>query len=132
MLPDQSTEMSDELVAAILISLPATIGAIGALIVSIRGNRKLEQVAKNVDGMTTALVEKTALVSHAEGKKEAEDLSDAEKAAYNAGKLAGLKDVQKEIRSVDTTADNIATKVVDEVVDKVITEKDDTLKKKPD
>lgn len=55
-------------VLAIVAGLPALLAALGALIVSLRQGPKLDQVIKATDGLTTALVKKTELASHAEGK----------------------------------------------------------------
>jgi hypothetical protein len=53
MLPDAL--LSDAAVVAIVTSIPATIGAIGALIVSLRNGQKVDAVQHTVDGNLTAL-----------------------------------------------------------------------------
>jgi hypothetical protein len=47
--------LSDAAVVAIVTSIPATIGAIGALIVSLRNGMKVDAVQHTVDGNLTAL-----------------------------------------------------------------------------
>jgi hypothetical protein len=47
--------LSDAAVVAIVTSIPATIGAIGALIVSLRNGAKVDAVQHTVDGNLTAL-----------------------------------------------------------------------------
>jgi hypothetical protein len=47
--------LSDAAVVAIVTSIPATIGAIGAMIVSLRNGQKVDAVQHTVDGNLTAL-----------------------------------------------------------------------------
>jgi hypothetical protein len=47
--------LSDATVVAIVTSIPATIGAIGALIVSVRNGQKVDAVQHSVNGTVTAL-----------------------------------------------------------------------------
>jgi hypothetical protein len=53
-MPDV-TVLSDATVVAIATAIPATIGAIGALIVSLRNGQKVDAVQHTVDGNLTAL-----------------------------------------------------------------------------
>jgi hypothetical protein len=55
MLSDATMFLSDAAVVAIVTSIPATIGAIGALIVSLRNGQKVDAVQHTVDGNLTAL-----------------------------------------------------------------------------
>lgn len=62
--------MNDTLWIAMLAVLPATIGAIGALIVSIKGNQKIEAVHRATNSLQDKLVEATRLAAIAAGRLE--------------------------------------------------------------
>lgn len=65
--------MSDAVLVAIIVGIPATLGAIGSIIVGIRTTRKIEAVHLATNSMKDALVKVTGEEAFARGKKEGEE-----------------------------------------------------------
>jgi hypothetical protein len=61
---------SEAVLVALIVGIPATLGAIGAIIIGIRTTRKIELVHKATNSMKDALVAVTEKEALARGKKE--------------------------------------------------------------
>jgi len=59
--------MTDAMVAALIGAIPATVAATAALIVSLRGNRKVDSVALSINGRIAQLLEAVSKEQRAEG-----------------------------------------------------------------
>lgn len=59
----------DTVLVAFISSIPATIAALGALITSVRGSRKTDEVQKSVNGRMTELLDISKKLAHIEGKE---------------------------------------------------------------
>lgn len=59
-----------EILITLIITLPPTIAAVAALIVGLRGNRKVDDLHVAVNSRLTELLEQTSKASKAEGKAE--------------------------------------------------------------
>lgn len=62
--------MDTPLLMAVLTIIPTTIASIAALIVSMRGNRKIDDLHVIVNSRLSELLATTATASHAEGQAE--------------------------------------------------------------
>ncbi len=62
--------MSDPVIVSLIASIPPTLAAVAALIVSMRNGRKVEEVHKATNSMKDALVAAALIQGHAEGVKE--------------------------------------------------------------
>lgn len=69
-------------------SVVAAVGSITAVIVSLKGNKKVDEVAKGVDGAMTKLL--AAKDETAKAKDDSQKLIDAKSAAFNEGKLSEM------------------------------------------
>lgn len=61
--------MSDLILVAIISIVPATITAIAAVITGLRTARKIEQVARNTNGLASELIKVTRTSAYAEGRQ---------------------------------------------------------------
>lgn len=59
--------MSDVVVVALIVAIPPTVAAVAALIVSLRGNRKVDNLIIQVDGRLTQLLESVSSENQATG-----------------------------------------------------------------
>jgi len=62
--------MSDAVLVALIVSIPATLTAFAGLLVSLRNSRKIEDIHVATNSMKDALVAATAKASKAEGRAE--------------------------------------------------------------
>lgn len=56
-----------DVVIALLVALPATLAAIGALIATVRGNQQIQEVAASVNGRLEQLMAARSEVAHDRG-----------------------------------------------------------------
>lgn len=60
--------MTDTVLVGIIAAVPATIAAAAALVVSVRGNRKIDELHLSINGRMAQLIDMTSKAASADGK----------------------------------------------------------------
>jgi hypothetical protein len=62
--------MTDAVLVGLIAAIPSTVAALAALVVSLKGNRKVDAVALSVNGRLTQLLSAVGQTQRAEGRAD--------------------------------------------------------------